>query len=67
MTELERSVLPYLRHRHVTRSKACKCPPDSWAPCGGQYEGRYAENCAEHLGPVEWHAPRGSCRVPVVC
>jgi hypothetical protein len=62
MTELERAVLPYLGHVHVERTKACTCPEDSWAPCGGQYAGRYDVACPHHrrLGP--WgssHDPSG--------
>jgi hypothetical protein len=57
MTDLERSVLPYLRPVHVSRSNTCTCPPDSWAPCGGQYEGRYDKDCEQHRGPTRSHYP----------
>jgi hypothetical protein len=62
MTELERAVVRYLRHNQVTYTKSCRCPADSWAPCGGQYEGRYSPACPQHSKrqPLETsHHPAG--------
>jgi hypothetical protein len=52
VTELEREVLPYLKHVQVVRTAKCSCPKDSWAPCGSQYEGRYDPDCPDHKGPM---------------
>jgi hypothetical protein len=52
VTDLERAVLPYLMHVHVSRTPKCTCPKDSWSPCGAQYEGRYDARCPDHGGPL---------------
>lgn len=48
MTETERAVLPYLRHIHTAPKGKCLCPPESLAPCGGQYEGGGSPQCPQH-------------------
>jgi hypothetical protein len=64
-TPAELAVLPVLKHVDVgpRDAKGCICPQDSWAPCGGQYEGRYSPMCSLHRrlpgSPVS-HYP-GSC------
>lgn len=58
MNEIERQVRPFLKHVEVRRISGCPCPKDSWAPCGGQYEGRYSSDCSEHRsGGAEEHYP----------
>jgi hypothetical protein len=48
VTETEKSLLPYLTHVEVTRTRTCTCPREAWAPCGGQYEGFYEGKCPDH-------------------
>lgn len=59
MQTMAEQVTRYLQHGKFTGGKPanCVCPPESFAPCGGQYEGRYAEHCGCRRVELQYHFP----------
>lgn len=57
---IEADTTQYLRHAVPatgSESTGCICPPAAFAPCGGRYEGRYAEQCPCRRAEVTYHYP----------
>jgi hypothetical protein len=65
MTPTQQAVLPYLMHLEIPFTSNCLCPAESWAPCGGQYEGRYNPACPDHRSYAARSA--GGEHYPSVC